>query len=201
MECKIFGFALFISLFVNLDDLIQACKVHAYWQLVRCFFFFFLSALCQFMCPLRMVELLIPRHGRDMITAHTQPKTPCWTETIPLRSDIMLVLNSHRISVAANVTFIIFFPLCLFVSLVICRGGETGALWFGCPSHQVLCPCSRQFCLPSLSHLFFFCSRHPEPFAVLQAQFCRLIFTVWIVLLSTLSRTSQKPVVKWLLVC
>lgn len=65
------------------------------------------------------------------------------------------------------------------VSLVICRGGEWGALWFSRPSHQVLRPCSRQFSVFLLSHIIFFsppppaCSRVPGHFAVRQAQFCR----------------------------
>lgn len=127
---------------------------------------------------------------------------------IPLWSDITLVLNSHRISVAANVTFITFFPLfllCLWWSAEAERRGERGTvIWLSFTSGALSL---QQAVLSSLSHLFsffFFPSRRPEPFSVQQAQFCRLIFTLCIVLPSTLSvgtRTSQKPVVKWLRVC
>lgn len=66
----------------------------------------------------------------------------------------MVVLNYHHFSVAVNVTFITTF-LFTPVSLVIRRGGERGALWFGCPSHQVLCPCSRQFSVFLLTYFLF----------------------------------------------
>lgn len=61
--------------------------------------------------------------------------------------------NWHLFNVAVNVTFITSFPP---VSPVICRGGERGALWFKCPSYQVLRPCSRQLSVILLKYIYFF---------------------------------------------
>ena len=111
----------------------------------------------------------------------------------------MVALNWHRFTVAANVTFIASFPFFYFtlVSLVICRGWERksewervrGALWFGCPSHQVLRPCGWQFSVFLLWHILLSSTRAFFAVQLCRGEWdaCRLIFTVCILLLSTLS--------------
>lgn len=97
-------------------------------------------------------------------------------------SHVRLLLNLHHFSVGPwlLVSSLILLSLVIFG----CRTRQWvkvwGPLWFNCPSFQMLCPCSRQFCLP-LFYFFFLvylgvklCSKHNSA----EGLRCRPIFTI-----------------------
>lgn len=118
--------------------------------------------------PLRLMENLTSVQSNTNMNSCTDLST-LWSEIIPLWSYIIAVLQQLMWPSLLLSAFTL-------VSPVICRGGERererGALWFGCPSHQVLCPCGRHFSVFLHWHIFSALAC-PGVFAVQQAQFCR----------------------------